>query len=199
MEHAYEKLMKEHNLSLNELPVDAKIGIESIQQIVKAINLAEKTNKNVKPVVYDKIKANDKWVVREILDYVENKNTNTDPLPNKAAEVIKTDIEPTAVKKEETPPPSGEVKKDEVVKTDDKPDDAKKSADEAKAGKIDAELKVLFEAGKTKLTLDEVKSAAKTAYGVIFDNYSAEGPNGVETTYYDLTETEKEVFTLTKK
>lgn len=195
MEHAYEKLMKEHNLSLNELPVDAKIGIESIQQIVKAIHLAEKTNKNVKPAVYDKIKANDKWVVREILDYVENKDTNKDPLPNKADDVIKTDIDPAAAKKDD-PAPAGEGKKsDEPAK----PDDVKKAEDEAKAGKIDAELKALFDAGKTKLTLDEVKSAAKTAYDVIFDNYSAEGPNGVETTYYDLTETEKEVFTLTKK
>ena len=197
MEHAYEKLMKEHNLSLNELPVDAKIGIQSIQQIVKAIHLAEKTGKNVKPEVYDKIKANDKWTVREILDYVEKKETNNTPLPNKADDVIKEDIE--SGKPVEAPKP--DEKKEEKPNDTNKPDETNpaNNENEVKAGKIDAELKTLFDAGKTKLTLDEVKSAAKNAYDVIFDNYSAEGPNGVETTYYDLTETEKEVFTLTKK
>lgn len=191
MEYAYEKLMKEHNLTLEELPLDAKVGIDSIQKIVAAIRLTEKTGKKVRQSNYDKIKANDKWVVREILDYVESKNSHQGPLPNKPDDVIKEIVEPAApiVTPTPDPAPSGTPPADDKKSTD----------DEVKAGKIDDELKALFDAGKTKLTLDEVKSNAKTAYDVIFDNYSAEGDNGVETTYYDLTETEKEVFTLTKK
>src|SRR6478752_2402511 len=111
MEHAYEKLMKEHNLSFSELPVDARIGIESIQQIGKAIHLAEKNKRNIKPAVFDKIKANDKWVVREILDYIESKDSNQGPLPNKPDAVIDI-IEPDASGKnpDPTPTPSSDPK-----------------------------------------------------------------------------------------
>lgn len=220
MEHAYERLMQEHNLSLEELPNDAKIGIESIQLILKAVKLNDRKGSPTKPATYDKIKANDKWVVREILDYVENKNTNKSPLPHKAADVIKDDVTPNAddaaklaaeaasAKAKTEADEKARIEKEAADKakagtsTDggtNNPDDKKKSEEEIKAGKIDKELEVLYNAGKTKLTLDELKSSAKTAYDVTFDTYSAEGPNGVETTYYDLTETEKEIFTLTKK
>ena len=71
MQYAYEKLMQEYELSHSELPEDAKLGIEAIKNIEKAVNMAEKSGKKINPQTMAKIKANDKWVVREILDYVD--------------------------------------------------------------------------------------------------------------------------------
>ncbi len=79
---AYEKLLLEHNIKVDELPKDAQIGVENIQQIIKAINVNEKTGKTIKSGTIDKIKAYDKWVVREILDYIDDKDTNTPAAPH---------------------------------------------------------------------------------------------------------------------
>ena len=195
MEHAYEKLMKEHNLSLKELPSDAQIGIDAIQHIVKAVNLAEKTGKNVNPKVYDKIKANDKWVVREILDYVGDKNDNTDPLPNQADQVIKDDIQ--GATKVVDPAKKADDKATDPPEGTPAPNQGPQLTPE-QVGKIDEELKALHDAGNSTISVHDVKAHAKTAYDVIFDTYEPEGQNGIETTYYSLIETQKEVFTLTK-
>ncbi len=196
MEYAYEKLMTEHKLTLDELPKDAQVGIKSIGKIKGAINLAEKRGLRVKPAIYDQMQALDKWVVREILDHVENKNTNTAAPPKTAEDIIDDNIDAgTTAAPVATAPPDDTKATDGASVTS----PVVKPEDEVKAGKIDEEFKKLIEAGKTTLTLDELKSGAKTAYDVIFDNYTTGGPNGVETTHYDLSEGEKEVFTLTKK
>lgn len=193
MEYTYEKLMAEHNLTLEELPQDAKIGIDSIAQIKKAINLAEKTGKKIKQSIHDKLKANDKWVAREILDYVQDKKTNKEPLPNPAPVVVKEiqDTPPVAT----TEP----VKTDPAATTEPATEPVAEPANKAEGAKVDAELEALFKEGKTTLTLDEVKSRAKTAYNLIFEAYTTGEQNGVETDKYSLLEGEKEVFTLTKK
>jgi hypothetical protein len=41
MQYAYQKLMQENGLEFNDLPEDAKHGIEAIRNIEKAINMAE--------------------------------------------------------------------------------------------------------------------------------------------------------------
>ncbi len=61
---AYEKLMQEHNLSISDLPEDAKIGITTLKDIEKSIKMAEKKGNVVSYKTYDKIKANEKWVVK---------------------------------------------------------------------------------------------------------------------------------------
>lgn len=193
IELAYKKLLAEHNLTVDQLPKDAQTGIKSIDQILGAINLVEKKGQTPKPAVFDKIRANDKWVVREILDFVDETNKNTDPLPNDPTKVvaeIKEEIKDPEKKEPET-------KTEPVVeKTEAKPAEA--TGPDPKGVRIDEELKALLDSGKTKLTLEEVKSGAPTAYGVIFDSYTPGSENGIETSVYKLIETEKEVFTLSK-
>ena len=75
---AYEKLMQEHNLSISDLPEDAKIGITTLKDIEKSIKMAEKKGNVVSEKTYAKIKANDKWVVKEILDFVDETDDNED-------------------------------------------------------------------------------------------------------------------------
>jgi len=86
--YAYEKLLQEEKLTIDELPEDARIGIEAIKNIEKAISMSEKMGKVVSDKVKAKVLANDKWVTREILDYLEGKNTDRGALPNKPNEVI---------------------------------------------------------------------------------------------------------------
>ena len=88
MQYAYEKLMQEYELSHSELPEDAKLGIEAIKNIEKAVNMAEKSGKKINPQTMAKIKANDKWVVREILDYVDDDDKNAEEMPFEDDEII---------------------------------------------------------------------------------------------------------------
>lgn len=88
MELAYQKLIKEKNLTIDELPEDAKTGIKAIQQIVHSISMVEKRGGKVSDEISNKLRLNDKWMVREILDYCENKNTNAPVMPNKPEEII---------------------------------------------------------------------------------------------------------------
>lgn len=171
-EHAYQKLMQENSLTLEQLPQDAKIGIKTIADIEKSINMMEKTGKKVSDKVLQKLKANDKWVVREITDHIEGTKKNEEPLPNPAAVVI------AEIKEEGA---TGEV----VV--------------DSKGVAIDKELAALIEAGKTTFTIEELKSASPTSYTVIFDAYKEGEENGIETTFHKLIETEKQTYILTKK
>lgn len=197
MELAYEKLMKEHNLSLSDLPPDARVGIDAIQGTLNGIRLQEKKGKPTNPKVYDKIKTNDKWVVREILDMIEDKDTNTAELPHTKAELKEVIDTPAAGTPAAGAPAAG------APKTDDQPAQATAgttgtTAPDAKGLAIEAELKALFDGGRTAITLDELKAAAKATYDHIWDTYEAGGQNGVETSHYSLMETEKEKFTLKK-
>lgn len=93
----YEKLMEQEELKLSELPDDARIGIETIATINRVIVLNESKGRKIRPDVHKKIAANDKWVTREILDYVEGRDSNqSDVAPHAAKDVIK-DIEQDAV------------------------------------------------------------------------------------------------------
>ena len=178
--YAYEKLMNEHKLTINELPVDAQTGIKNIKKIEVAINMqdkkAEKAGKTYtpSPSVTADIKTFDKWVVREILDYVDDKDTNTAAPGVKADEII------------------ADIKKDEPTKTD----EPKKEAD-PKGLACDKEFAEMLKAGKVEVTLEELKSLAPTAEGLIWDD--KDEVKGVSTTYYLLSQTTPNNFKLTKK
>lgn len=178
MKYAYEKVIAEEKLTLDELPEDAKIGIETIKKIERAIVMTEKKGHKVRPDVANKLKANDKWVTREILEYAETKGKGGEKKPEGTAEVPHTAEVVVA-----------EIKADEVkdeVKVDEK------------GLAIDKELAPLFEAGTTAFSTAELKEKAPRTYSIIFDNYKDNEENGVETSYYKVIETEKEKFTLTK-
>jgi hypothetical protein len=78
MEYAYVKLMKENNLTLNDLNNDARNGIESIKAIERSINMLAKKGKSVSAKVMSKIKSNDKWICGEILEILDGKHRNND-------------------------------------------------------------------------------------------------------------------------
>lgn len=174
MQYAYQKLMAENDLTLAELPEDAKLGIETIKNIEKAVNMAEKKGKKVSPQTMAKIKANDKWVVREILDYIDDEDENEEEMP---------------------------YEDDEIIEEIEEEDDANGSnIQQNQLGfKIEAELEKMFATNQKQFELSEIKRVAPTTYGVIFDGFDDDGDNGVETNKYRLIETDEEIFTLTKK
>lgn len=161
MKLAYETLMEKEGVKFEDLPQDAKTGIKNLKQIVHAISMTIKRGHTVQPATIEKLRANDKWVVREILDHLEEKDTNSGQMPNDPNQVIE--------EIENQMSPEDKAKFDEGVR-------------------IEAELESLHKAGKTILTTDELKSNCKNTYAWIFNNYTTGGDNGVKTTHYLLIE-----------
>lgn len=183
--YAYQKLLAEHKIVESDLPADAKVGITAIKNIEKAINMAEKNGKKISPETIAKIKANDKWVCNEILDFVDKTDENEEDAPYEEEEIIE-EIKDETEEEEETG--------DEPEQKEEQP-----AVADPKGMKIDAELSVAYEKGKKTITLEELKTISKTAYDVIFDTYDDSGDNGVETSVFSLLETDENVFTLNKK
>ena len=174
---AYEKLIKDNNLTIDELPQDAKIGINQIKAIENALDLqkrkAEKAGKTftVPAATAAKIKSFDKWVAGEIIDYLDDKNANPDKPPVAAKEII-ADI------------------KDENTEGDDNINH--------EGAEIDKELAAMFKSGKLECTLEELKSLAPKAEAIIFNSYKAGEENGIITSHFTLIE-KSDKFVLTKK
>lgn len=190
MERSYKKLLAEHKITVADLPADAQTGIKKIKAIDVAINMAtkkaEKAGKTYTPSasVLSDIKAFDKWVVMEILDYIEDKDTNTDKPAVEAAEII------------------ADIKADEPIKVDEpivaKAEEIAIEKADPKGVAIDAEFTELLKSNKSELTLEDLKIFSPEAYNVVFANYDKGGVNGINTTYHSLVEV-NDKFVLTKK
>lgn len=217
IKYAYQKLMAEHKLTVAQLPEDAKIGITAIMNIEKAISMAEKKGKKINPDTIAKIKANDKWVVNEILDFLDDTDKNSDEIPHEEEEVIE-EIEETIEgedggkgkgKGEEAN--EGEDEDEDEDEDESEDDDSKGGAkDETKEGiakekekalglLIEGELAEMHTSGKVDWHSDEIKAKYKNTYNTLFDNYVDGEENGIETTNYKLLEKSEEIFTISKK
>lgn len=169
MKYGYEELMEEYNLTFNELPRDAKVGINAIKNIEKAISMANAKGNRVSSDTMAKIKANDKWIVNEILDYIEDTDENDEEMPednNEIIDEIKGQVELTSEQKF--------------------------------ALEIENELKRMYESGNREFTIESVKSNARNTYSVLFESYDENEENGVVTSRYKLIETKPKVFTISK-
>jgi len=182
MEYAYAKLMKDNNLTLNDLNEDAINGINTIKGIERVINRLSKDGKKVSDKVVSKIKSNDKWVCGEILQILDGKERNSsDEIPFEEEEIIEQIND-----------------ENEDINENVDNDDINDSVDPLGI-RIDNELEVAYMNGNTRISLDDLKNVSHTSYDVIFNNYETNTKNGIETTYFQLLETDKYIFTLTKK
>lgn len=177
--YGYEKLMKDNNLSESKLTQDAKIGIKSIKESLKAIDRQKKNEKfkgTINPKVYEKIKAIDRWVCREIIDQLEGTNENDDEMPFEANEVI-----------------------DEIKNGNDSEKKVELTEEETKGNQIEAELKKLMESNKFSYTIDELRNVAPVTYEEIWNNYDDGEENGVGTTNFKIIEDSSNLFNVSKK
>ena len=218
IKYAYQKLMAEHKLTVAELPEDAKIGITTIMDIEKAISMAEKKGKKINPKTIAKIKANDKWIVNEILDFIDDTNKNEDEIPHESEEVI-DEIKETIEGKddgkgkgkgEEEDEDEDEDESDDEDESEEDDDSKGGAKDESKEGiakekekalglLIEGELTEMHTSGKVDWHSDEIKAKYKNTYNTLFDNYVDGEENGIETTNYKLLEKSEEIFTISKK
>lgn len=188
MELKYEKALKEYNLSVSDLSDDAKIGVNNIKDVLKGINILEKKGKAVSEKTFNKIKAMDKWVYYEILDQIQGSDENEDEAPYESEEVLE-EAEEFADENDE---------QENEDNTNNEPETIQPLKNE-KGFQIDKDLQVAHSSGKKTISFEELKSVSKTAYDIIFDGYTSDAKNGVETSNYSLIEGPEDVFTLTKK
>jgi hypothetical protein len=73
MELKYRKLISDEKLEIGELPRAAQVGINQLTQIETGIRLTKRRGHKVTDYVIEKVEINDKWVVQEILSYLETK------------------------------------------------------------------------------------------------------------------------------
>lgn len=180
MELQYKKALEHYNLQVSKLPEDAKIGIEGINDVLKAIAMLEKRGKAVKPATIKKLKAMDKWVYYEILDFVQGTNNNDDEAPEDTDEIV-DEIKDQA---------NNNINSDNKVQPDEK--------DKSKGVQIEIELENLLKSGSSEIAFEDLKYKAKNTYNVLFDSYEENGQNGIKTTKYSIIETKKNIFTINK-
>jgi hypothetical protein len=185
MELQYLNALEEYNLDVNDLPEDAQIGIEQINNVITSIQLCEKKGTIVKEATFKKLKAMDKWVYYEILDAVNETDKNEDEIPFDEEELI-----------EELNEPVHEFENDEEEEDD---DDNYAEGDKLLGERIEEDFNEMYKNGKTSFNMEELKSLSKTAYDVIFNSYEEDEDNGIETTNFSLIEKSEYEFTLTKK
>jgi hypothetical protein len=172
MELAYKKLMEEYGLKQSDLPEDAVEGIKIVEGIVKGIQLAEKKGQKVSDLTYRKLKLNDKWVVREIIDFKEGTEKNEEEIPFEKEEVL-----------------------DEIPKG---ANEGGEPVDKSKGNQVNIELTKVLGEGKETLSATELKKLAPVTYGIIFESYKVGEENGVQTSSFLVKETETEVFKIEK-
>ncbi len=94
MPYAYESLLTKHKLSVSDLPKDAQDGIAQIQSTERGLNLLrKKAEKSGKPFklsgeAQTKVLLWDKFVMREIMDFLDDKDSNPTKPKDDAAKIL---------------------------------------------------------------------------------------------------------------
>ena len=202
MELKYVKAMQQFGIAEKNLPQDAKIGVKQIKSILKKIEKAENSGKNVGKPTLNKVNAMDKWVYYEILDMVNETDKNEDEMPY-SEEDFENEFQEEMVGQEdddeEDEEDFEEEFEEEMEEEEDDDDDNYAEGDKSIGERIEVDFNEMYKDGKTKISLEQLKSLSKSPYDVIFSGYDEDGDNGIETTNFSLIETSEYEFTLTKK
>jgi hypothetical protein len=176
MDLQYKKELEKNGLTVSELPEDAQTGIDQINDVLKAFRMLERKGQKPTAKALKKLKAMDKWVTYEILDYLHDTDKNDDEIPFDAEDVLDGD------------------------QNEPKDDKGDSNVDVDPIGlKIDAELEQLYASGKTVYSIEELGSNAKETYNVLFESYEDGEENGVVTSRFSLLEGADKKFTLKTK
>ena len=181
IELKYAEALEENNIQAKDLPEDARTGIREINKALSFIKMGEAKGKKISPDAIKKIKAMDKWVHYEILDFIQDTDRNEDEIPYESE-----DVEDEITSKQSYD--NDEREESNIQQVQNKGDGAK----------INTELSNLYKENKNILTLDEIKKYAPNTYDAIFDVYEDGEQNGVETKSFSLIEFEKQRYKLTK-
>ncbi len=183
MELKYVAELHKHNLEVGQLPEDAQTGIEQINQVARAMNMLEAKGKNPTKKTLNKLKAMDKWVTYEIIDFVNETDKNSDEMPVEVEEFL-NDLED---------------EQEEIDNTEDMTDTQETIEVDARGLEYEAEMSKLYDGGFRKFDIEELQSKSSKLYDLLFDTYEPEEDNGIETSRFKLLERTDGLFYLTKK
>ena len=186
MELKYVAELEKHNVSLSDLPEDAKTGVEQIGQVIRAVKMLEKKGKSPTVKTLNKIKAMDKWVSFEIIDYVNETDKNEDDIPFESEDIIE-EIETKKESMNEEETQESEVSNNDEVVID------------PRGERVESELAELYKSGFKKFDIEDLQSKSTFLYELLFDTYEPDEDNGLETSRYKLLERTDGFFYLTKK
>lgn len=173
MKLSFEKAMEEHGISMDELPKDVKLMINEANDLKSRIEAKKQIGQKITPETMERLKAKDRLLVKEILDYADEREEDDDD------------------DDEDTSGASGSQNDD---------DDMNEDFDDTEGVAVDQELEVLAKSGISKITLDQLRSQAPNTYNVLFDSYGQDEENGIITSNFSLTEiaTNSQEFKLSK-
>lgn len=207
MEFKYVDAMRKYNLQYADLPEDAQVGVDQIQEVMRSIALNESRGKRINEKTYKKISAMDKWVYYEILDMVEETDDNEEEVPYDSDDFPELE-ETEGFNDDEEDESEEDFDEDDSDYDDDYLEGEEEDEDEEEngqgsndpvlGGKINDELDAIYKTGKTEITLQELKNVSRSAYDIIFKTYDDTGDNGIITANYTLLETDDYLFTLEK-
>lgn len=215
MKLAYLKLLEQHDLTVKELPKDARIGIRQIEKLYSAIQKNIEAEITVSKSAMEKLRANDKWIVAEILDYLDEKENPCDDIPfdkdeiDEEIEELEDDFsEADSNDDEDDDDEDDEEEDDEEEEEDEDEDDEDEEEDEendftegdTELGlAIDIELDAISSEGLVTIDIQTLSQKAPTTFDVIFNSYQSDSQNGIVTSKYELLETsaKSEIFKLT--
>ena len=175
MKLSFEKAMEEHGISMDELPKDVKLMINEANDLKSRIEAKKQIGQKITPETMERLKAKDRLLVKEILDYADERDEDDDDDDDE----------------EENSGSSGSNNED---------DDMEEDYDDTEGVAVDQELELLAKSGVSKITLDQLRSQAPNTYNVLFDSYGQDEDNGIITSNFSLTEiaTNSQEFKLSK-
>lgn len=173
---AYEKLMEDEGITLDELPQDAKTSITSVKQVAHTIKMTTQRGQKPTEATLEKLRVSDKNAVREILDYMDDIE-GEDGKDGKGGEPPPL-IVPEKV--EQSISPEDKAKKDEGMR-------------------YESEMDALHKTGVTSFGSAELKAGAPNCFKKIFNDYEQGQPNGIRTSKYELIEDQSNPQTFNLK
>lgn len=188
MKLAYEKIIEENKLDLENLPADIQKMISDIKKLKGLIQNKVEVGEDVKETTIENLKAKDADLVEKLLDHLEIESDDSDDDNDS----------------DDDSDDSSEGSDDDDNSDDDDEDESEEdnTLDVSKydGNKIDSELSSLIDQGISEINFNDIRSACPHTYELIFEAYEANKENGVRTTFYEMIETQpnSETFKITK-
>jgi hypothetical protein len=193
MKLGYEKLMEENNIEEKDLSKDLIVVIREVKQLKSIIQSKRNIGQTPTPETMSKLRFKDKWIVNELLDYIEDSDEDDDD-----------DSDDTDQDTDQNLADDSDDDDSDDDEDDDSDDDASDDDDndeiEADGVLIDSELIALLNSGKSTITFTDLKNLAPETEKLIFQNYEPNSENGIITTNFSLIETAQnsEIFKISK-
>ena len=189
MKLAYEKIIEENKLDLENLPADIQKMISDIKRSKGLIQTKVEVGEDVKETTIENLKSKDADLVEKLLDHLEIDSDSDDD--NDDSDDDSDDNENDDDSDEEGNEDDNEGGNEEENMLD---------VSKYDGNKIDTELSSLLDQGISEINFNDIRSACPHTYELIFEAYEANKENGVRTPFYEMIETQpnSETFKITK-